>query len=217
MKKAHIFWQAAVVASIIFWIGIFIGIGVEKSRVEKMENFYLDSQIDFFDFELASEITYFYNLDCSIVNEKSIEFADRIYAEALKLEKYDDSNKIDKEALSLHRKYDLLRTMLWKKIIESKKNCQNFSNTIIYFYKYVNPPLNTKALQNTMSNSLLDLKMKYNKKIILIPIAIDTNIESLNSLREVYGLEDKYPMIFVNEKFQITDLEGMENIEEYLN
>lgn len=217
MKKAHIFWQAAVIASIIFWIGIFIGISVEKSRIEKMENFYLNSQIDFFDFELASEIAYFYNLNCNTVNEKSIEFADRIYEEALKLEKYEELNKVNKESLYLHRKYDLLRTMLWKKIIESKKYCQNFSNTIIYFYGYVDPPLNIKALQSTMSNSLLDLKTEYGKKIILIPIAIDTNIKSLDSLKKVYGLEDTYPMIFVNEKIQITNLENIKDIEKYLN
>lgn len=215
LENKHVFWQAFVIASVIFWIGILIGVYFEKSRIEDLNKFYFDSETDISDFGLASEIVYNSNLSCNIINEKSVFFADKIYLQARELEKYDESNKITSELISLHRRYDFLRVVLWRDIIEVKKKCGQV-NTVVYLYQYSKPDLATKAVQETMSNYLLDLKEKYRDKVILIPIAVDTNVESLNVLRDSYSL-NKYPVIFVNEKYKFETIESLETLEKYLN
>lgn len=214
LGNKHVFWQAFVIASVIFWIGILIGVFFEKSRIEDLNKFYFDSETDISDFGLASEIVYNSNLSCNLINEKSVFFADKIYTQARELEKYDESNKITSELISLHRRYDFLRVVLWRDIIEVKKKCGQV-NTVVYLYQYSKPDLATKAVQETMSNYLLDLKEKYGNKVILIPIAVDTNIESLNVLRDSYSL-NKYPVIFVNEKYKFETIESLETVEKYL-
>lgn len=216
VNSKHVFWQALVIALVIFWSGILVGIFFENSRIEKLEDFYFGSETDLFDFELSSEILYGHENNCDLIGEHSVLLADKIYAEALKLEKYDNSNKITKDLISLHRRYDLLRTLLWNNIIENKKKCKSELNTVVYLYNYDNPDINTKVIQGAMSNFLIDLKREYGNEIILIPIAADTNIESLDILRGIYGLE-KYPVIFVNEEFKFETLDSLEDLEKSLN
>ncbi|MBR9702053.1 hypothetical protein GOV13_03965 [Candidatus Pacearchaeota archaeon] len=216
LGNKHAFWQALVIALILFWSGILIGVFFENSRTGELKNFYFDSETDLFDFELSSEIVYESNLDCDLIVEKNIFFADKIYLEAIKMEKYDNSNKITEELLSLHRRYDFLRTLLWKDIIENKEKCVGEVNTVIYLYQYKNPTITQKTIQGTMSNFLIDLKEEHNENIILIPIAVDTNIESLEILRELYGLEN-FPAIFVNEKHKFETLDSLGDLERYLD
>jgi len=211
----HVFWQAFIIASLIFWLGILIGVHFEKSRVEELQYFQFNTETDIFDIDLASDIVYGFNMSCDLVDERSIVFADNIYWEARKLEKYDNSNKITEELIFLHRRYDLLRTILWKRIIDNNENCDRKINTIVYLYQYRDPSLTTKATQGTMSSLLLDLKEEYGNKIILIPIAVDTGVESLNVLRDYYGLEST-PLIFVNEKNKFETIDSLKGIKETL-
>lgn len=217
LGNKKVFLEAFIIALVIFLIGILIGISFEKSRVDRLESFYFDLETDIFDFQISSKIIYEDNLDCDTLKSKAISFAEEIYAEAIKLEKYDNSNKLTPEVISLHRRYDLLRTILWEDLIQAKKICGNQSlNTIIYLYKYDKPSLTLKGTQGTMSNYLIELKEKYEDEIILIPIAFDTGIQSLEILKEKYGLEDE-PSILVNEEFKLTDLNLLAEIEKHLN
>ena len=217
MKQSskHVFWQALIIALIIFWSGILIGMFFENSRIEKLEDFYFGAETDISDFELSSEILYGDEDNCDTIKEYSILLADKIYVEALKLEKYDNSNKITKDLITLHKRYDLLRTLLWKKIIENKETCKSSLDTVVYLYKYDNPDLNTKAIQETMSNFLIDLKKKKGNEIILIPIAMDTELISLNSLIEKFEIS-QFPAVIINEEHIISDLDSMEDLETYL-
>ncbi|MBU0894489.1 MAG: hypothetical protein KKF48_00845 [Nanoarchaeota archaeon] len=215
-NNKNVFWQALVIALIVFWMGILIGIYFEKSRVEKLQDFYFNIETDIFDFQLASEIIYGFGLSCDSINNESIYFADKVYWEARQLEKYDNSNKITEELISLHRRYDLLRTLLWENVIMAKEKCGGKINTIVYLYQYNNPSLTTKATQGTMSSLLLDLKGEYGDKIVLIPIAVDTNVESLNALRDFYDLE-KTPIIFVNEAQKFETIDSLKEIRQFLD
>ncbi len=215
MENKHVFWQALVVAFIIFWTGLLLGTYFERSRIDKIQRFYFDSETEIFDLNLVSLILGGVNNNCGLFINESMNFADRIYQEALKLEKYDSSNKLSEEAIPLHERYDLLRTMLWKNMIDNKKNCGSKINTVVYLYDYVDTPLNQVAVQKTMSNFLADLKNKNTGKIILIPIAVDTGVESLDILRNFYNL-DKVPVIFVNEEFKVGGLDKISDIEKHL-
>ncbi len=212
-SSRHVFWQALVIALVIFCGGILVGMFFENSRIEKLEDFYFTSKTELLDFELFSEILYEDEDNCDIIKESSVLLADKIYVEALKLEKYDNSNKITEDLITLHKRYDLLRTLLWKKIIENKKICN--LDTVVYLYKYDNPDLNTKAIQETMSNFLLDLKREKGSEIILIPIAVDTDLISLNYLIEGFNIS-QFPVVIINEEYIISNLDSMEDLETYL-
>ncbi len=215
LNNKHTFWQALVVALIIFFMGIMIGVIFENSRIDQMKETYFKSETDFFDFDLSSKIIYENNESCKIIKNESVFFADKIYKEAVKLGKYEDSNKITTEQIALHKRYDLLRTLLWKRIIENKKNCDSKFNTVVYFYQYKDPSLELKVLQGTMSNFLFDLKEKYEENIILLPIATDTNVESLKILMKKYNVK-KVPSILINEKFVVENTDSLEKVGKYL-
>ncbi len=215
MDNKHVFWLAFLVALLVFLFGILLGLFVEDTKTDDLYDFYFDSQTDLSDFELSLELFYGSYSTCGLIKNQSVAFADDIYAEAVKLEKYDESNKLTSEIFSLHRRYDLLRTLLWKDIIKSKKSCNNI-NTVVYLYEYNDPPLTIEGTQRTMRNFLLDLKSKQGDNIILIPIAVDTNIDSLNILREDYNLTIT-PVILVNENFKVESLDKLDEIESYLN
>jgi len=215
LSNRHVFWQAFLIAFVIFWFGILIGIAFEESRVQEVEGFYFDSQTDLFDLELSSNIVYGSNLSCDNLYLASVGFADKIYKEASKLEKYDDSNKLTSDLISLHRRYDLMRTSLWMDIVSVNKKCGNKTDIVIYLYDYVDPSLTDRATQGAMSSFLVELKGRYGDDIILIPIAVDTGVESLVVLREHYNL-DRVPMIFVNQNYKFSTLDSLKNIESIL-
>jgi hypothetical protein len=215
VNNKHVFWMAAVIALAVFWTGIVLGVIFENSRVNELEGNYFDSETDIFDYQLLSDISFDSDANCSVILERSVIFADRIFEEAVKLEKYDSSNKVTQELITLHRRYDFLRTLLWDKIIKSKKECGALVNTAVYLYEYDNPSVQTKATQAAMSNFLVDLKREYEDNLILIPIAGDTNIESLTFMREIYDL-DSFPVILINEKFKFETLESLKDVSEVL-
>ena len=215
LGNKHIFWQALIIALVVFWTGLLLGTYFERSRIDQIQKFYFDSETEIFDLNLASDILGGVTDNCDLFIARSINFADRIYFEALKLEKYDDSNKLSEDAVSLHKRYDLLRILLWKSTIDNKRNCVTKINTVVYLYDYADTPLNKKAIQQTMSNFLINLKEEHKEKIILIPIAVDTGVESLDVLRSIYGLEE-VPVIFINEEAKIESLDSLQSIENFL-
>ena len=216
MDNKHTFWQAFIIAIIIFWTGIMLGILFENSRTSKLEGFYRSSETEIFDVQLTGNIlSNIQEFDCSTALEENIKFAERTYQEARTLEKYDTSNKITEDIIEIHRKYDLLRTMLWINMIEFQEKCPSETNIVVYFYRYVEPSIDTQAKQITMSKVTLELKKKYGDKVILIPIAYDTDVKSLNLLKSRYQI-DKFPVILINQKNKIIELLTVEELEKYL-
>ena len=214
-RNRNSFWQALIVALIVFWTGILIGVFFEDSRVAEITAFYSDSETSISDFEMASNIIFNENMDCSRLNDESKIFADRIFEEAKKLEQYDTSNKITDRMLHLHKRYDLLRTMLWQKIVENKKRCDSSTNTVVYLYEYLNTNIGEISTQRTISNYLLEMKDQ-NPDVILIPIATDTDILSLNIIQEIYNITES-PTVIINEKDKITELSDLDKIQSLLN
>src|SRR3989344_7284983 len=96
-ENKHAFWQALIIAFVIFWTGIMLGIIFESSRASKLEKFYLNSETEIFDIQLKSDLLKLFKYDCDLALEENINFAERIYEEAKTLEKYDSSNKITED------------------------------------------------------------------------------------------------------------------------
>lgn len=212
VRNKHVFWQALIVALVIFCSGLVLGIWFEENRVNKFKQFYYNSETELFDILLQENILSASNFSCSLIAINGIALADGIYEDARQLEKYDEANKITDDALQLHRKYDLLRTFLWESLSQHQKRCSSDFNIVVYLYQYKEPSVNLQARQAAMSKVLIDLKRKYGDKIILIPIAYDTDISSLDYLMVRYNLSKK-PVVFINQNFTISDLSSVEELE----
>lgn len=215
LSNKNVFWQAFLVAFVIFWTGIILGIMFEDFRNQKAEKLFYDTETEIFDIQLQGDILLSSEFSCETVIRESILFADRIFKEARELEKYDASNKITGEALRLHRRYDLLRTMLWNNLIESEEKCGEQVNVVVFLYNYNNPAPPSQALQLTIGKVLLELKEEYGDEIILIPIAADMDVMSLALLQDKYKVSS-VPIVIINQEHLLTGLITKKQVEQYL-
>jgi hypothetical protein len=202
----HVFWQALIVALIIFNFGIFLGYMLESSRVGKVKSLYADSELDLLDVRIQSDLFNFWpDLNCEDAIEKNVQFADRIYEEGKILDRLENAQRVTEGIKLQHKKYDLLRTLFWINSIKIKERCQADFVNVVYFYKYNDPSVNQKAMQNVFSNVLEDLKKEAGGGIMLIPIAADNNITSVDLLLKTYDIE-KFPSILIDEEVKISEL-----------
>lgn len=211
----RVFWEALVIALFIFGLGILLGFLIEANRVDKIAESFGNSELNILDIKAQSEFFSLTDLDCTSAFEETLAFANRIYDEARLLEKYEGANKIGKEIFQQHKKYDLLRVLLFANYLEIKEKCKNKANSIIYFYEYQTEDLGTASLQNIFSNKLRDIKTEYGDDLILIPMASNLNVNSVNYLLKIYNITDS-PAILINEKTVIYSAEELNNINNFL-
>ncbi len=216
VSQKHPFWQALVSAILIFGIGLLLGIFLEDSRSRDIEFVLLNSEINAFDQQLTQQIGSNFKVDCAILEKNLIKLTDKVYEEAKLLEKYDSVSDLTNTLKAVHRKYDLLRTMLWIQSKNLKETCNPQFITIVYLYQYEKPEINIRSTQTAFSRFLVDLKEKYGNRILLIPIAADLNLNSLNLIKEAYSI-NSYPAVIVNEDKVITTLEELGEIEKTLD
>ncbi|MEK6914814.1 MAG: hypothetical protein AABW83_04140 [Nanoarchaeota archaeon] len=208
------FWHAFVITLFIFLIGIFIGILLENWRSNQISNLYQQSELDLLDIKLQSEIYTFGEFDCKDAIEKNIDFADKIFEEAEIIGRYEYASKLTDNIRIQHKKYDLLRTNLLLNSIKIKEKCKNNYNEVVYFYKYNDPSINTKAKQEAFSKILEKIKDEKGHDLLLIPIAGDNNIIAVNLLLKNYDIKE-LPTILINRKIKVTDIKTAEEISSY--
>jgi len=211
VNKKNAFWQALIAAVLIFDLGLMLGVYMENSRTGFIESSLLNSEINSVDQQLLQQINSNFDIDCKLAEAKLIKFADQIYEEAQTLEKYDESTDLTTTLKTLHKRYDLLRTLLWIQSTELKKTCNSSYNIIVYIYQYTDATVETRSEQSAFSRYLSDLKNEYGSKIILIPIAGDTGLDSLNLAVESYNIKN-YPGVILNNKQVIRNLEDLSTL-----
>jgi len=214
-KQKYVFLQTLLVSALIFSFGMLIGVLVEDIRTIKVDDLYLESQIELTDLRLESEILSNLNFNCEAAIKENINFADRIYEEARSLEKYDESSKVSDKLKVAHKRYDILRTTLWYNSIKIKEKCPEKFHTVVYFYDYIDTEIPQKSKQNVISKVLSELKQKQGADIILIPIATDLDIYSLNLIMNSYNITE-FPTILIDEKYKITEISTVQELEKYL-
>jgi hypothetical protein len=208
----NVFWQALIFTVLVFVAGMALGYYLESSRSNSVELNLIGAEIDLLDQQLRSKIVEDYNLSCSLAVPSTFVFADKVYEQAQQLERYDSANKFNRDTLNLlHKRYDLLRTMLWFEAIKTKQNCGSF-HTVIYLFEYDPQDVQIRAQQAYYSRLLVDLKEKYGSKILLIPIASNLDLTSIELARQNYGA-NKIPAIIINEKRVIDEVITAQDLE----
>ncbi len=210
------FLYALVITLIIFNFGIFMGYMLEQSRINKINMWYLEAELELLDQRIQKDAFEIIDLNCTAMIEENINFADKIFEEALIIQKYEDANKISSEIIFQHKRYDLLRTLFWINSMRIKEKCNSDYHNVVYFYKYNNPSIEQKSKQRFFSNLLFEIKQKKGDKVMLIPIAADNDLPSVNLLTNKYGINE-LPVILIDEGIKITDMESMEDVLKYLD
>ncbi len=215
-NKKRVFWEALFLTVVVFLFGVLIGISFESNKVEQIRQYYSFSEASIMDVFAVNNLVDTESANCSILESANFEFADRIYEEAIILEKYEDSGKITEGMILEHKKYDLLRTLLWINDIKTEKKCGKNHHTVIYLYEYQPDDLAQRATQNVWSKILIDLKTEYGDEVLLIPIAVDSDLVSLNSLIDKYSIEE-YPVLIIDGEIIVDELSSVEDIGENFN
>ncbi len=215
VNSKNAFWQALVFTLIIFLFGFAFGFFIEQGRTETLELEIINSEINTFDEQLRNRIGEKFDINCEESIESTFRFADRIYLEAQKLEKYDSSNKFKDTLKILHKKYDLLRLLLWTESIELKEKCNNSFHTVVYFFEYDTKSIDVKSKQTFYSRILIDIKEKYPQKVLLIPIASNLELESVNLSLKPFDIKSS-PTILIDEKKLVDNIVTFEEIEKFI-
>ncbi len=211
----NVFWEALILTVFVFLLGMLFGVAYENSKINEIEQYYKSSELDLNDIFVFNDLIEFKNISCQNLIDRNIEFANKIYEEALLLEKYEDAGKINENMKIEHKKYDLLRTFLWINTIKTREICKEDITTVVYLYEYETENLVQKATQNVWSKILLDLKKEKGNEIILIPIAVNTEIISINALTKKFEIND-YPALVINDKTVLTELKNINSIKIHL-
>jgi hypothetical protein len=210
--QKDVFWKAGIFTLIVFISGVLLGYFLESSRIDEVRDEYRTLERQWADVKIQNS---FYRLVgaefCDESIKENLAFADRVYEEGLKLEKYEESNKLNNEILYEKEKYALLKLEFWLNSVYLKEKCNSDYTNLIYFYAQ-NPSLRQKAEQKTQSLILKDLKNKYGSKLMLIPLPIDINIATINILKENYNISD-VPTLLINEKIKLTGVYNIKEIE----
>jgi len=212
-SQKNVFWQAFILAAFVFAAGILLGFMIENWRNGRIENLYFQSELDLLDIKIQNEIYSLDKINCENAVQENINFADRVYEEAKLLDRYEQASKITESMTLQHKKYDLLRALFWLNSIKIKDKCNATYHNIVYLYDYNAPPLEIKAKQAVFSRILSELKDARGSDIMLISIAGDNNIISVDLLMNLYNItESELPVILIDEKIKIKSIEKKEDI-----
>jgi len=214
-NRKRVFWEALFLTVVVFLFGLLIGISFESGKVNELNNYYIKSETSVMDAFALNSFSSLDSSNCETLANANLDFANNIYNEALVLEKYQNAGKLTKGVSEIHKKYDVLRTFLWINTIKSAEKCGRTYDTVVYLYEENTEDLTQKAVQNVWSKILGDLKEEYGGEIILIPLAVDGNLISLDSVIKDYDIQ-KYPVVIINEKDVIGDLSSVEDLRSYL-
>ncbi len=210
------FWKAFIFSTIIFIFGLNMGSFIENSTLDKLEKNVINSEVELYDSNIRSNVLEYYNISCEKSIENTFEIADKIYEEVKLLEDLDKSSTIVEGFDEVHKRYDLLRTQLWLDSTNLKNNCQDNFNLIVYIYEYNSKKPQVISIQNLYESITSEIKLDYDSEVLLIPIANNMELNSLELLLENYDVVNQTSII-INNKYIIKGASNYEEIASYLN
>ena len=209
--KYPVFLQALALTIVAVLIGMYIGIQMESGRVAEVTGYQIDSEVALIDILTLNSMIDSDRVDCDDLIQTNFDLLDRVYEDAIILDDYEASGKLTQTIRSLHKKYDVLRAYLWIDAVKIKDKCSTDVNTVVYLYNSSTEDLTKKALQNVWSKVLYDVKVASPNDLLLIPIAADTDLRSLEAMIEGYGI-DSLPVVIVNEEIVVRELTSSADI-----
>lgn len=214
-NKKNVFWEAFILTCVIFILGLLAGTFIESNHLQSVNDYYAQAEVSLID-SLALSNSLNSGESCSNMINSSITFADNIYKQAEILEQYESSGKITNSMRIAHAKYDLMRTILWQNLMTIQEKCPEKFNYIIYLYEYNPQDLNQKATEQVWSRILSNLKQEEGNNVILVPIAVNSGLSSLDAIVKQFNIT-KFPAVIINDNQTIYNLQSANDLRKYLN
>lgn len=215
MGKWKVLFETLIITLLVFIIGFSIGFYIESYRVDSIEQQYQSFEIGALDLKLQN---YYYQImdsaSCSQAIEQNFKYADELYNTGLLIEKYEDVSDLKAGMLSEKKRYVLLKEELWLNSIILKNKCKNPFHTVVYFYAH-NADTAKDAEQQVISNVLKSLKDDLKNNIILLPIAADMGLSSVEMQTKIYNVS-YLPSILIDEKVLLSGYYKEEDIKKYI-
>jgi hypothetical protein len=214
--KYPVFLQALALTVVVFLIGMYSGVVLEENRFVRMNEYFIDSEVTMLDIMAHDNMVNDLNVSCAMLKQVNFDLLNKVYEQSIILEDYENSGRVTKTIDDVHKKYDSLRSYLWINSIKVKERCGNNFDTIVYFYNYEEEELTKRAEQNVWSKVLYEIKQEKGDSVALIPIAVDSDLKSLNILLGEYSV-DIYPSVLINEEVVFSELASKDDILAILN
>lgn len=215
VNSKNAFWQALIVTIFVFAAGLILGFYIELSNVNKSDFLIRSSEVDFLDQQIkTSQLSGRLNLSCESAKQNLFDFANEIYAEALEFEENSAQSKLTEEQRKiLHKRYDLLRINLWLESLELRSRCDENFHTVLYFFDYSSKDVDVKSKQTVFSLILMDLKGEHSEEILLLPIAANLDLGSIDIIKENYGIRQS-PSLIIDESIVLEEITTLEELEQ---
>ncbi len=203
-------------SAFIFFLGMMLGLYLENWRIDKVQLDLRKSEISSLDEQLRSQVLEDFKINCDDAKKSIFNFTDKVYDEIVKLEKYDFASTFSQEELRLlHKRYDLLRLMIWKDAIKIKSQCPSEFHTVIYMFNYATDSPDIRAEQTAFSRVLIDLKYAHPDEILLIPIAANLGLDSIHLMMKAKNISSA-PSIIIDEETIIDKPIPVSSLEEII-
>lgn len=215
VTEVDVFWKAALLTVVIFSMGILVGYWLDTMRVEEIRSEYKEMDLGWGDARLqALYYQIFKNTSnfCEPAINQNLEFADRVYAEGIKLGQYEKINKFTPDLIIEKKRYVLLKLQFWLNCIHLKRLCDTPYINVVYFYSHHNLTIEDQV----QGAVLLDLKEGCGRKMMLIPLPIDLNLTTTNMIKEQYNIK-KTPTILIDEEIKLEGLQTRDELMKYLS
>ncbi|MFC1710929.1 hypothetical protein ACFLZJ_02120, partial [Nanoarchaeota archaeon] len=161
---------------------------------------------------------YYYQImdkaSCEDAIYQNFIFADSIYDQGIKLERYEKANELTKDLLLEKKRYVLLKTELWMNSLLLKEKCEDPFHTVVYLYSQESNTIKD-AEQQAISNVLKKVKEERGNEIVLIPIAGDLGLDSVNIQLRIYDIQ-YLPSVIIDEEYVLEGFITEEEVEKYL-
>lgn len=215
-SKKHVFWEALVITVVIFIFGFLLGVSYESRNLIKVNDFYITSEIDLADELAVIQLMDTDKFDCATLEKTSIDLANKVYEDAIIIQEYESTGIVTDSLELMHKKFDILRSFIWINNFRIFEACDPQYNLIVYLYEQHSENLIQNANQNVMSKILFEIKQEQGNSVLLIPIAADQNITSLDLIISQYDIP-QYPALIINNEKVLTNVETKAQVEAALN
>ena len=214
-SKHRVFIDALFLTLLILFLGFLLGVYVESYRTGKIIENYKNFEIEALDLKLQN---YYYQImdkaSCEEAIEQNFIFADKIYNQGLIIERCEEGNKLTQDILLEKKRYVLLQTELWLNSILLKEKCGDPFHTVVYIYSQQGGVIKD-AEQTAISKTLRELKEKSGNEIILIPIAGNFGLDSVDMQLRIYNVT-YLPSVIIDEKHVVESFASVKDLEKYL-
>jgi hypothetical protein len=195
MVMSNIFVRTAIITTIIFAVGVWIGLWLGETKVNSLEttinNLGEDinnAELQFLLFDVLEK-----NASCNYMIQTANQLGVESGKMAADVERYENTQKIDDASFhDLKQKYTNTLIRNWVTLEKIKKTCDGKYTTILYFYS------NTNCNRCEEQGMVLSyFKEKLNQNVLIFALDSGLGVEAVNVLHDSYGIK-QYPAMVIN-------------------